>query len=61
MAKTIPMQKRGSPLLHPGDRPQGPPWRCAGCRYIVTQGDKPYCRICRSKGLGTQEERDGCA
>jgi hypothetical protein len=47
----ISMQKRRSPTQRL-DRPQGPPWRCQGCRYIVTQGDKPYCRMCRAKGLG---------
>jgi hypothetical protein len=54
MAQTIPMQKRGYPTPHRSDRPHGPPWRCQGCKYIVTQGEKPLCRICRSQGRGVQ-------
>jgi hypothetical protein len=55
----VPMQKKGYPTPRKGDRPQAPPWRCQGCRYIVTLGVKPYCRICRSKGLDVQEAHDG--
>jgi len=50
-----PAMKRRFPLPRP-ERPQSLPWRCQGCRYIVNQGDKPYCRMCRAKGLGAQEE-----
>jgi hypothetical protein len=51
MAKTIRVTNRGYPTPRP-ERPQGPPWRCSGCRYIVSEGTRPYCRICRSRGLG---------
>jgi hypothetical protein len=55
-----PMTKRRYPPPRQ-ESPQAPPWRCKGCRYIVSEGTRPYCRLCRGKGLGAQEESGGRA
>jgi hypothetical protein len=53
MAKPVTV-KRGYPTSRQRECPQGPPWRCVGCQYIMSRSEKPYCRICRAKGLGKE-------